>query len=51
MIATKTKKPSPPLTAAGRALIRAAKATRKTAKMHGTPIYVSQGGKIIALRP
>ncbi|HMP76588.1 MAG TPA: hypothetical protein PKE12_09850 [Kiritimatiellia bacterium] len=51
MIDTKTKKPSPPLTAAGRALIRAAKAARKTARMHGTPNYVSKGGKIVAIKP
>lgn len=53
MIATKTpkKRAAAPLTVAGRALLRAAKAARKTAKMYGTPIYVSQGGKIVALKP
>ena len=50
MIAAKTKN-SPPLTPAGRALIRAAKAARKTARMYGTPIYVSKGGKVVALKP
>lgn len=38
-------------TVAGRALIRAAKVARKTARMHGTPIYVCKGGKIVALKP
>jgi hypothetical protein len=37
--------------AAGRALRRAAKAARKTARMHGTPIYIEENGKIIALKP
>jgi hypothetical protein len=35
----------------GRALRRAAKTARKTARMHGTPIYVVEDGKIIAKRP
>lgn len=53
MISNKTlKKPtSASLTVAGRALLRAAKDARKTAKMYGTPIYVSKGGKIVALKP
>ncbi|HKA34858.1 MAG TPA: hypothetical protein VKH64_16720 [Candidatus Binatia bacterium] len=37
--------------AAGRAIRRAAKAARKTARMHGTPIYIEENGKIIALKP
>ena len=36
---------------AGRALRRAAKVARKTAKMHGTPIYISQNGKVVAVQP
>lgn len=52
MIATKTpKKATPAPTLAGRALLRAAKSARKTARMYGTPIYVSKGGKIVALKP
>ena len=40
------------LTAAvGRALRRAAKAARKTARMHGTPIYVWKNGKVVAEKP
>ena len=35
----------------GQALRRAAKAARKTARMHGTPIYISEGGKIAAKKP
>ena len=37
--------------AVGRALRRAAKVTRKTARMHGTPIYVWKNGKVVALKP
>jgi hypothetical protein len=35
----------------GRALRLAAKSARKTARMYGTPIYVSEGGKVVAKRP
>ncbi|HEY1371157.1 MAG TPA: hypothetical protein VGH50_01705 [Candidatus Binatia bacterium] len=35
----------------GRALRRAAKVARKTARMHDTPIYIEENGKIIALKP
>jgi hypothetical protein len=35
----------------GRALRRAAKAARKTAKMYGTPIYIWENGKIVAKKP
>lgn len=35
----------------GRALRRAAKAARKTARMYGTPVYVLRNGKIIAEKP
>ena len=34
-----------------RALRRAAKVARKEARMHGTPIYIEENGKIIALKP
>jgi len=33
------------------ALIRAATAARKTARMYGTPIYVWENGKVVAKRP
>ena len=32
--------------AVGRALRRAAKVARKTARMHGTPIYIWKDGKV-----
>lgn len=35
----------------GRALRRAAQTARKTARAHGTPIYVWQDGKIVAQKP
>ena len=35
----------------GRGLRLAAKAARKTARMYGTPIYVSEGGKVVAKKP
>lgn len=34
-----------------RAMKRAAKAARKIARMHGTPIFVERNGKIVALKP
>jgi hypothetical protein len=34
-----------------RALRRAAKAARKTARLYGTPIYVWRDGKIVAEKP
>jgi hypothetical protein len=35
----------------GRALRRAGQTARKTARAHGTPVYVVQDGKIIAAKP
>ncbi len=35
----------------GRALRRAAKEARKTARMYGTPIYVWENGKVVAKKP
>ncbi len=35
----------------GRALRRAGLAARKTARAHGTPVYVWRGGKIVAEKP
>mgnify|MGYP005613776641 CR=1 FL=1 len=40
--------PSPLTLAVGRALRRAAKVARKTARMHGTPIYIWKDGKVVA---
>ncbi len=37
--------------AVGRALRRAAKVARKTARMHGTPIYILKNGKVVAEKP
>ena len=35
----------------GRALRRAAKSARKTARMYGTPICIWRNGKIVAEKP
>jgi len=35
----------------GKALRRAAKRARETARMHGTPVYVWKDGKIVAEKP
>ena len=43
--------PSPLTLAAGRALRRAAKVARETARVHGTPIYILKNGKIVAVKP
>jgi hypothetical protein len=37
--------------AVGRALRRAARAARKTARMHGTPVYIWKDGKVVAEKP
>jgi len=37
--------------AVGRGLRRSARAARKTARMHGTPIWIWKDGKIVALKP
>ena len=37
--------------AVGRALRRAAKVARKTARMYGTPIYIWENGKVVAEKP
>jgi hypothetical protein len=44
-------KPDDFATAVGRALRRSAKVARKVAKMHGTPIYISKNGKVVAVEP
>ena len=49
---TKVRKETKMLTAAvGRALRRASKIARKTARMHGTPIYFWKNGKVVADKP
>jgi len=45
------KRPKPKLTPAGRALRRAARVARKTARIHGTPIYIWRDGKVVAEKP
>jgi hypothetical protein len=47
----RTKSPESFSAGVGRALHLAAKSARKTARMHGTPIYVSEGGKVVAKKP
>ncbi len=37
--------------AVARALHRAANVARKTARMHGTPIYIWKNGKVVAEKP
>ncbi len=37
--------------AVGRALRRAGISARKTARVHGTPIYVWKDGKVVAEKP
>jgi hypothetical protein len=38
-------------TAAGRALRRAGLVARKTARIHGTPVYFWREGKVVAEKP
>jgi hypothetical protein len=48
----KSSRPRDDLTLAiGRALRRAARRARETARKHGTPIYVSKDGKVVAIKP
>jgi len=47
----KKSSPSKFSIAVGRSLRRAAKAARKTARMHGTPIYLWKDGKVVAEKP
>lgn len=48
---TKKKRPSPFTAAVGRALRRSARVARKTARVHGTPIYLWKNGKVVAEKP
>jgi len=47
----KTKRPSPLSASVGRALRRAARVARKTARAHGTPVYFWRDGKVVAEKP
>ena len=48
---SKTARPKDFATGVGRALRRAAKDARKTARMYGTPVYVWKNGKVVAEKP
>jgi hypothetical protein len=48
---TKMKRPSRFAVAVGRALRRSARVARKTARLHGTPIYIWCNGKVVAEKP
>jgi hypothetical protein len=48
---TKIKRPSTFAAAVGRALRRSARAARKTARMHGTPVYLWRDGKVVTEKP
>ena len=50
---TTAKRPKPDdfSRAVGRALRRAGKRARETARMYGTPIYVMKDGKVVAIKP
>lgn len=39
------------VTPADLALRRAARAARKTARIYGTPIYIWEDGKVVAIKP
>jgi hypothetical protein len=47
----KAKKVDPFTRKIERALVEAAKDAREIAKAHGTPIYVWENGKVVALKP
>jgi hypothetical protein len=47
----RSKRPESFAAGVGRALRRAAKTARKTARMYGTPIYISEGGRVVAKKP
>lgn len=47
----KTKRPSPFTAAVGRALRRAGRVARQTARAHGTPVYIWRDGKVVAEKP
>ncbi|MCX6841825.1 MAG: hypothetical protein NTX53_06055 [candidate division WOR-3 bacterium] len=45
------KQPETRAVTVGRALRRAAKTARKTARAYGTPIYIWRDGKVVAEKP
>ena len=45
------QRPSAFAAAVGRALRRSARVARKTARAHGTPIYLWRDGKVVAEKP
>lgn len=47
----KRKRKSTFAVAVGLALRRAAKEARRVARMHGTPIYVWENGRVVAIKP
>lgn len=50
--AAESSRPNNDLTiAVGRALRRAARRARETARKYGTPIYVMKDGKVVAIKP
>jgi len=49
--AVRPKKPKSFASGVGRGLRLAARAARKMARAHGTPIYVWENGKVVAKRP
>ena len=48
---TTKKRPSNFSAAVGRARRRSARVARKTARAHGTPIYLWKNGKVVAEKP
>jgi hypothetical protein len=51
LVAPKRSKGGNSLAGALRALRRAALVARKTARLHGTPIYLWRNGKVVAEKP
>jgi len=45
------KKPESFAAGVGRGMRRAARSAREVARMHGTPIYVWENGKVVAKKP
>jgi hypothetical protein len=45
------KKPESFAAGVGRGMRRAAKTARKVARMHGTPVYFWENGKVVAKKP
>ena len=47
----RSPKPNEFSRAVGRALRRAAKRARQVARMHGTPVYIWEDGRVVAVKP